>query len=80
MSVFQISLHGLSFGNCTMVIQPLKDNHQYLSLKKIIFYKLKLYFKEIKIKYLFLNLLNRKIVLVVIYINRLLRSIHCSTA
>ena len=30
MSVFQYCLHGLSPGDCTMAIQPLEDNHQYL--------------------------------------------------
>ena len=31
MSVFQFCLHGLSPGDCTMAIQPLEDNHQYLT-------------------------------------------------
>ena len=37
MSVFQFYLHGLSPGDCTMAIQPLEDNHQYLT-KKIFFF------------------------------------------
>ena len=53
-----------------MAIQPLEDNHQYLTkIKKIFFFiKSKLYFKDMKIKYLFLNMLNGKIVQVGIYI------------
>ena len=52
MSVFQFCLHGLSPGDCTMAIQPLEDNHQYLTKKKkkLFFIKSKLYFKDIKIK------------------------------
>ena len=39
MSVFQFCLHGLSPGDCTMAIQPLEDNHQYLTkIKKILFF------------------------------------------
>ena len=34
MSVFQFCLHGLSPGDCTMAIQPLEDNYQYLTKKK----------------------------------------------
>ena len=42
MSVFQFCLHGLSPGYCTMAIELLEDNHQYLTMKKIIlFYKIK---------------------------------------
>ena len=45
MSVFQFCLHGLSPGDCTMAIQPLEDNHQYLTKKKqTIFYKIKTVF------------------------------------
>ena len=45
MSVFQFCLHGLSHGDCTMAIQPLEDNHQYLTKKKkILFYKIKTVF------------------------------------
>ena len=43
MSVFQFCLHGLSPGDCTMAIQPLEDNHQYL-IKKFFFYKIKTVF------------------------------------
>ena len=50
MSVFQFYLHGLSPGDCTMAIQPLEDNHQYLTKKNILFYKSKLCFKDMKIK------------------------------
>ena len=51
MSVFQFCLHGLSPGDCTMAIQPLEENHQYLTTKKIfIFIKSKLCFKDMKIK------------------------------
>ena len=51
MSVFQFCLHGLSPGDCTMAIQPLEDNHQYLTKKKCIFFiKSKLCFKDMKIK------------------------------
>ena len=52
MSVFQFCLHGLSPGDCTMAIQPLEDNHQYLTkIKKIFFFiKSKLYSKDMKIK------------------------------
>ena len=35
MSVFQFCLHGLSPGDCTMPIQPLEDNNQYLTKKNI---------------------------------------------
>ena len=39
MSVFQFCLHGLSPGDCIMAIQPLEDNHQYLTkIKKILFF------------------------------------------
>ena len=46
MSVFQFCLHGLSPGDCTMAIQPLEDNHQYLTKikKNILFYKIKTVF------------------------------------
>ena len=45
MSVFQFCLHGLSPGDCTMAIQPLEDNHQYLTKKNIFFfYKIKTVF------------------------------------
>ena len=45
MSVFQFCLHGLSPGDCTMAIQPLEDNHQYLIIiKNILFYKIKTVF------------------------------------
>ena len=37
MSVFQFCLHGLSPGDCTMAIQPLEDNHQYLTKIKYSF-------------------------------------------
>ena len=37
MSAFQFCLHGLSPGDCTMAIQPLEDNHQYLTIKKYSF-------------------------------------------
>ena len=51
MSVFQFCLHGLSPGDCTMAIQQLEDNHQYLTIKKLFFFiKSKLYFKDMKIK------------------------------
>ena len=51
MSVFQFCLHGLSPGDCTMAIQPLEDNHQYLRKKKLFFFiKSKLYFKDMKTK------------------------------
>ena len=44
MSVFQFCLHGLSPGDCTMAIQPLEDNHQYLIIKNYsCFIKSKLY-------------------------------------
>ena len=33
MCVFQFCLQGLSPGDCTMAIQPLEDNHQYLTKK-----------------------------------------------
>ena len=46
MSVSQFCLQGLSSRDCDMAIQPLEDNHQYLS--PIFFIKLKLYFKDIK--------------------------------
>ena len=51
MSVFQFCLHGLSPGDCTMAIQPLEDNHQYLTKIKIniLFIKSKLCFKDMKI-------------------------------
>ena len=44
MSVFQFCLHGLSPADCTMAIQPLEDNHQYLIIKKYFFYKIKTVF------------------------------------
>ena len=46
MRVFQFCLHGLSPGDCTMAIQPLEDNHQYLTkIKKLILiYKIKTVF------------------------------------
>ena len=45
MSVFQFCLHGLSPGDCTMAIQTLEDNHQYLTKKYIFFlYKIKTVF------------------------------------
>ena len=46
MSVFQFCLHGLSPGDCTMAIQPLEDNNQYLTKIKIniLFYKIKTVF------------------------------------
>ena len=46
MSVFQFCLQGLSPGDCTMAIQPLEDNHQYLTKRKIniFFYKIKTVF------------------------------------
>ena len=46
MSVFQFCLHELSPGDCTMAIQPLEDNHQYLTKnkKKFFFYKIKTVF------------------------------------
>ena len=44
MSVFQFCLHGLSPGDCTMAIQPLEDNHQYLTKKNYFFYKIKTVF------------------------------------
>ena len=47
---FPISRHGLSPGDCTMAIQPLEDNHQYLTTKNILFIKSKLYFKDMKMK------------------------------
>ena len=52
MSVFQFCLHGLSNGDCTIAIQPLEANHQYLTKIKIKFFfiKSKLYFKDMKIK------------------------------
>ena len=52
MSVFQFCLHGLSPGDCTLAIQTLEDNHQYLTkIKKIFFFiKSKLYFTDMKIK------------------------------
>ena len=51
MSVFKFCLHGLSPGDCSMVIQPLEDNHQYLTTKKLfLFIKSKQYFKDMKIK------------------------------
>ena len=34
MNVFQCCLHGLSAGDCTMAIQPLEDNHQYLIITR----------------------------------------------
>ena len=37
MSVFQFCLHGLSPGDCTMAIQPLEDNNQYLTTKNDFF-------------------------------------------
>ena len=50
MSVFQFCLHGLSSGDCTMAIQLLEDNHQYLTKKILFFIKSKLYFNDMKIK------------------------------
>ena len=40
MNVFQFCLHGLSPGDCTMAIQAPEDNHQYLTQKNILFYKI----------------------------------------
>ena len=61
MNVFQFCLHGLSPGDCTMAIQQLEDNHQYLTIKIFFFIKLNLYFKDMKIKQLFLNMINGKL-------------------
>ena len=48
MIVFQFCLHGLSPGDCTMAIQPLEDNHQYLTTKKV--FIISMCFKDMKIK------------------------------
>ena len=62
MSVFQFCLHGLRPGGCTMAILPLEDNHQYFTKKiKLFLIKSRLYFKDMKIQSLFLNMLNRKL-------------------
>ena len=51
MSVFQFCLYRLSPRDCTVAIQPLEDNHQYLTHKKYFFFiKSKLYFKDMKMK------------------------------
>ena len=48
---FSILSPWISPGDCTMAIQPLKDNYQYLTSKKNLFFiKSKPYFKDMKVK------------------------------